>query len=215
MIGCMIASWSARALGRKRSFLLLAVIALMGSTVQLTSVLGDRSGPNKFWQLVVGKVSCSTYGVGGSTDSHRSWSMLPLASLRRSSRRTSPKCRPPPSELSWLRFTVSPRVSVAYLPTRLCTAFRSGPICSRGCCPLVFKCESGGFLRAATVVLIRQQGHPSPHDHKLRTAARISQVAHRDGTQRGRDQIHRETADWRSGGGEGRSGRSRGRHSPA
>lgn len=57
----MIASWSARALGRKRSFLLLAVIALMGSTVQLTSVLGDRSGPNKFWQLVVGKVRYLTY----------------------------------------------------------------------------------------------------------------------------------------------------------
>lgn len=56
MIGCMIQSVLGRKFGRKNMLLLLAVIACVGSVIQITSVLGSRSGPMKFWQLVVGKI---------------------------------------------------------------------------------------------------------------------------------------------------------------
>lgn len=56
MVGCIIQSLLGHKYGRKKMLLLLAVIACVGSIIQITSTLGDRDGVTKFWQLVAGKI---------------------------------------------------------------------------------------------------------------------------------------------------------------
>lgn len=51
MIGCMIAPWFNEKYGRKKSFLLLAMIGLVGTVVQACSTIGRR-----YWVLIAGKI---------------------------------------------------------------------------------------------------------------------------------------------------------------
>lgn len=51
MIGCMIAPKFNERYGRKKSFLLLAVLGLIGALVQALSTIGAR-----YWVLIAGKI---------------------------------------------------------------------------------------------------------------------------------------------------------------
>lgn len=51
MIGCMVAPWVNEKYGRKKSFLLLAAIGIIGSLIQALSTIGTQ-----YWVLIAGKV---------------------------------------------------------------------------------------------------------------------------------------------------------------
>lgn len=51
MIGCMIAPWFNEKYGRKKSFILLAVIGTLGALIQALSTIGT-----KYWVLIAGKI---------------------------------------------------------------------------------------------------------------------------------------------------------------
>lgn len=58
MIGCMVAPDFSRRFGRRMSFVALGITAIIGSIIQITSILGPASRTNgsKFWQLIAGKI---------------------------------------------------------------------------------------------------------------------------------------------------------------
>lgn len=68
MLGCMIAPDFARRYGRRMAFVALGIVAIVGSIIQITSVVGDSRTPtSKFWQLVVGKIVVnSSVGVASA-----------------------------------------------------------------------------------------------------------------------------------------------------
>lgn len=51
MIGCMIAPWVNEKYGRKKSFILLAILGLIGTLIQALSTIGRQ-----YWVLIAGKI---------------------------------------------------------------------------------------------------------------------------------------------------------------
>jgi MFS family permease len=67
MIGCMISPDFSRRYGRRAAFVALGIVAIVGSVIQATSVVGDRAVASKWWQLVVGKIIVnSSVGVASA-----------------------------------------------------------------------------------------------------------------------------------------------------